>query len=60
MARLDFGVEVGMERFGAVHTVEDSDVVIISTMGDAQKLSVRANQPRGTLSMELDRSLANQ
>ena len=50
MARLDFGVEVGMERFGAVHTGTDRDAVIISIMGDARQ-STAWNFVDGTRSL---------
>jgi hypothetical protein len=39
MARLVSGVEVGLERFGAVHTAQDRNAVIVSIMRDAQELS---------------------
>jgi hypothetical protein len=41
MARLDFGVEVGMERFGAVHTDADRGAVLMSN-NDAQRLECAA------------------
>src|SRR5262245_19134493 len=61
MTRLSSGVEVGMERFGAVHTAAERDAAIVSIMRVAQELSGWSLQK--ILSVELraqDRPLANQ